>query len=141
MLNHYAQVSVMIFSHPLFEQGDIPVDISSEVLENASMKFTNLDFVGKWVTSSVNTDQGIVLLMYTNGSSVYRTSNVETVSLNGVSTFDESTGAVTWELTGVAPSGYSFYALHVANTTAGTYATITSTNISAFNYPARLVKK
>jgi len=135
MLNHYAQVSVMIFSHPLFEQGDIPVDISGEVLENASMKFTNLDFVGKWVTSSVNTDQGIVLLMYTNAS------NVETVSLNGVSTFDESTGAVTWELTGVAPSGYSFYALRVANTTAGTYATITSTNISAFNYPARLVKK
>ena len=125
----------MIFSHPLFEQGDIPVDISGEVLENASMKFTNLDFVGKWVTSSVNTDQGIVLLMYTNAS------NVETVSLNGVSTFDESTGAVTWELTGVAPSGYSFYALRVANTTAGTYATITSTNISAFNYPARLVKK
>lgn len=125
----------------VFEQGAIPVSISSEVLENANMKFTNLDFVGDWQTSSVTTDQAIVLLMYTNGSSVYRTSNTTTVSLDGTSSFDESTGAVTWNLVGTAPSGYTFYALRVANTTAGTYATITSTNITAFNYPSKLVKK
>lgn len=125
----------------VFDQGAIPISMTLGDSENPKLKFNNLDFVGNWKTSSVTTDQAIVLLMYTNGSSIYRTSNKTSVSLDGTSSFDLSAGAITWNLVGTAPSGYTFYALRVANTSAGTYATITSTNITAFNYPSKLVKK
>ena len=119
-------------------EGTIPVTIS---LDNSTIKIENTQFVGDWKTASVTTDQAIVLLMYTNGSSVYRTASTTSVGLEGTLSIDPETNNVVWTMTGTAPSGYSFYALRVANTSEGTYATITNTNISAWNNPVKLVKE
>ncbi len=117
-------------------EGTIPVSING-----STMKFTNTEFVGDWKTASVTTNQAIVLLMYTNGSSVYRTSSTTSVKLEGTLSIDPKTAEVVWTMKGTAPSGYSFRALRVANTSAGTYASIKDTNITAWDYPSKLVKK
>lgn len=123
-------------------EGTVPVEISGDdVLGGSTMTFTNTAFVGDWKTASVTTGQAIVLLMYAQGSSVYRTSSTTSVKLEGALSIDPETADVVWTMTGTAPSGYTFYALRVANTSAGTYASITSTNITAWNYPSKLVKK
>ena len=118
-------------------EGIIPVTMS---FDNSTMKFKNTQFVGDWKTASVTTDQAIVLLMYTNGTSVYRTKNTTTVGLKGTFSIDPETADVVWTMTGIAPSGRDFYALRVANTSDGAYETITST-ISTWINPVKLVKK
>ena len=118
-------------------EGIIPVTMS---FDNSTMKFKNTQFVGDWKTASVTTDQAIVLLMYTNGTSVYRTRSTTSVGLKGTFSIDPETADVVWTMTGIAPSGRDFYALRVANTSDGTYETITST-ISTWINPVKLVKK
>ena len=120
-------------------EGIIPVTMS---FDNSTIKFKNTQFVGDWKTASVTTDQAIVLLMFTNGTSVYRTRSTTSVGLKGTLSIDPETADVVWTMTtGIVPSGYDFYALRVANTSDGTYETITSTNISAWINPVKLVKK
>ena len=119
-------------------EGIIPVNMS---FDNTTMKFKNTQFVGDWKTASVTTEQAIVLLMYTNGTSVYRTASTTSVGLEGTLSIDPETADVVWTMTGTAPSGRDFYALRVANTSEGTYETITSTNISSWINPVKLVKK
>ena len=121
-------------------EGTIPVTISgSEELGGGTMTFENMKLVGDWKTASVTATKAIMLMMVAKGTSVYFTQSTA-AKVEATLSIDPETADAVWTMTGVAPDGYTFYALRVYNSTGGTYAT-RGAQLTSWTYPSKLVKK
>lgn len=112
---------------------EIPVTLSSS---EPMISIRNLSGIGTF-TNGGTTYQALVLVMYTNGSSAYRSRDTD-LWADGIFGSEDGDTYYSFDVSPYVSSGYEYYALRLAASTDGTYAGLAG-NLETLYY-AELIK-